>query len=710
MPSLAERIQELQRRAGMTHERGSDQGGLDPNEAPRYTPQGVIPNLMANLHRSAQTLRSTPTIPGKPQGVASNGELKLGPRDPTEWLNYVGPTALGVVKPVGGNWLGTQEGGALHQMLRNLEPKLSGPGGLRVTVGEVAHPEMLSDAGKAELERIRPMSKWVQGPLRKYVMNRMASSDDEIRRLADQGITHADMGHWSDSGLETLYRKRAKAGFVGQGMSEQAGIPAIQGGGPGYTLPPGRAWEAAADTHIISHRAGELKGDGPLSVRRMSDKEWLAKTPNETMVYGLDNDTSNLGFDHLLDVLGGKVARGELRPEKLNAVTVEQAVRFAHEERLAQAAKMAEARKMQMEGMTVHREYPEKGYKWVQLTRPGEFAAESDAMGHSVRGYEPPRGGGSRRDPYSQDNDTHPDWIEASGDSGHSGYGLGGWDTIKRGDAKVYSLRDANGEPHVTVEVAQRPEHFFAENFDATPEGLAELKAAMENYQPRITQIKGKQNAKPIDEYLPFVQDFVKSGKWSDVGDLQNTGLRKWNNQILSDADIMALPEEQKRKVLQDLGLNAEFFGSSTIVPPMGRREYASGGAVTLNPNLAAQGRRYRSEQPFEEGFVPSVPDQTFHIDRNTQLAREARRLELLQAEQAAGEKNPRLPKEIKYTQAKLDSGDPWMRTPLGYAHGGSIQERIHALHLRAGGLVKKTDAFKATPPSKLTNQYKVKV
>ena len=42
-----------------------------------------------------------------------------------------------------------------------------------------------------------------------------------------------------------------------------------------------------------------------------------------------------------------------------------------------------------------------------------------------------------------------------------------------------------------------------------------------------ITQIKGKQNAAPNKEYLPFVQDFVKSGKWFDVQDLSNTELIK---------------------------------------------------------------------------------------------------------------------------------------------------------------------------------------
>ena len=44
---------------------------------------------------------------------------------------------------------------------------------------------------------------------------------------------------------------------------------------------------------------------------------------------------------------------------------------------------------------------------------------------------------------------------------------------------------------------------------------------------PSIIQIKGKANHKPNDEYLPYVQDFVKSGERSDVGDLGNTGLRR---------------------------------------------------------------------------------------------------------------------------------------------------------------------------------------
>jgi hypothetical protein len=125
------------------------------------------------------------------------------------------------------------------------------------------------------------------------------------------------------------------------------------------------------------------------------------------------------------------------------------------------------------------------------------------------------------------------------------GYGHGGWEGIKSGKAKVYSLVDEKGNPHVTVEVG-RPELKFgmtAGDIDPYRERLRQqfpdlseeklyYKAVDEftkdqtaNLPPRITQIKGKQNRAPNEQYLPFVQDFVKSGQWDDVGDINNTGL-----------------------------------------------------------------------------------------------------------------------------------------------------------------------------------------
>jgi hypothetical protein len=51
-----------------------------------------------------------------------------------------------------------------------------------------------------------------------------------------------------------------------------------------------------------------------------------------------------------------------------------------------------------------------------------------------------------------------------------------------------------------------------------------------------IVQIKGKANKAPKEDYLPYVQDFVKSGQWGRVGDVNNTGL----------IDISAFPKRQE--------------------------------------------------------------------------------------------------------------------------------------------------------------------
>ncbi|NDC49340.1 MAG: hypothetical protein EBZ61_09750, partial [Micrococcales bacterium] len=120
-----------------------------------------------------------------------------------------------------------------------------------------------------------------------------------------------------------------------------------------------------------------------------------------------------------------------VQPKDLEKMTVPQAVeRVAkiNEWRIENAKTMALQETLKAD---LYKAYPEQNFRWVQLNRPGQFAAESDAMGHSVRGYEPPEKGGSRY------------------------YGLGGWDAIQGGEAAVYSLRDKKGQPHVTIEVSK---------------------------------------------------------------------------------------------------------------------------------------------------------------------------------------------------------------------------------------------------------------
>ena len=67
-----------------------------------------------------------------------------------------------------------------------------------------------------------------------------------------------------------------------------------------------------------------------------------------------------------------------------------------------------------------------------------------------------------------------------------------------------------------------------------------------------IKQIKGKQNAKPKKQYIPFVQDFVKSGKWSDVGDINNAELRQIGQKYLTDDELDSLSKKHFGKVINN--------------------------------------------------------------------------------------------------------------------------------------------------------------
>jgi hypothetical protein len=163
------------------------------------------------------------------------------------------------------------------------------------------------------------------------------------------------------------------------------------------------------------------------------------------------------------------------------------------------------------------------------------------------------------------------DALKYEGDT--MGHCVGGYapDVIE-GRSRIFSLRDAKNEPHVTVETRPHTHQSKYESdwFTSQPEelqnqitqkALAEHGAAKNERTPaedrftwgkalskairehlgdvseEIIQIKGKGNAKPKKDYIPFVQDFVKSGNWSDVGDIKNADMIKHKGQYLTHAE-----------------------------------------------------------------------------------------------------------------------------------------------------------------------------
>jgi len=550
--------------------------------------QGAF-NVVKNVPSNLQRMVTDPVAYAKSL-PAPTGEQMMNMFQP----GHVGGLA-GVIKPTGGNWLNNSVENSLKTLLdeRGIRPDK-----LKELKADLAEISALPNAAKKhdyvirqikdEIENSRipnALNNWVERNLTNYVKKQMATPDDPVRKLAEEGITHmpANEIDYANAFMpESLAVKRMVAGFD---PSDVGASNAAKG------------WERITDEMLNVGTAGQhTRPLTPTEIRQgykstVEDNPWLTKLDPATPIYYPENMSSlsrDLGFDHIMDVLREDVASGRIRPEQLNKVSMEQAVRRAYEYDQELAAKMNAERAAKREGLPVHKEYPE-GYKWIELNKPGSFASESDAMGHSVRGYEPPVG--------------HPDWVEGSGKMGHSGYGHGGWEGIKSGKAKVYSLVDAKGEPHVTIETKTKgvlddndfgqndtrivegrgefgergyktsDNQFFESYADAVDhEKMIQTPTAEELKQPSsITQIKGKSNAAPKEEYLPYVQDFVKSGNWSDVGDPQNAGLRRYG-------DVFNVNEQRAIKASGQPVPNHEYLTGEdiqrlhNIITPEGKR------------------------------------------------------------------------------------------------------------------------------------------
>lgn len=352
------------------------------------------------------------------------------------------------------------------------------------------------------------------------------------------------------------------------------------------TLPDGTRWEDATSTAFYQRKVGDSFDDVGIPNAKPGEQIWDIYSGWANVDPGVTKIGSYLA--HVGDYL-----RANVDPAKLPQYDLVRAVREtkAWDDKLAREAEKARAKEgdvalRRMATMTTVQAWP-NGMRLVKLDKPGDFAHESTVMGHSVRGYEPPK-------EYMRLDDVeggvlekaHPDWIpdsekgmtEARFSSGHPDYGLGGWEAIKRGDAEVLSLRDAKGQSHVTIEIGPTPIPEYAvsrfykqaspefKEANPVPRG-AEYQSDMnplwvkfEKYvsttpefqdwlgntpRQRITQIRGKGNAPVPGRYQQQIADFLNSREWGEVGDLENAGLWKGKkpdggNVYLTDADLLA--------------------------------------------------------------------------------------------------------------------------------------------------------------------------
>ena len=561
-------------------------------------------DLDAPEHKSIERRNMLGGRPQLPEIYADGGpvHLAVGGQGPKNWVKgSIDP----VLAPLKQNVL-NEEG------LRNLEARTG------------AENTNAYKAGKAGDYAI---NQWVTGNLGNYVRKQMATHDDPIRKLAEQGIVHMppeQMGYGSTQA---------------EGVRKHYGDPRLG------QSPEAQAWEDAADVSMNKYTVGDILA-GKHS-HAFGSEPWMEKADPSTKVFHAnDNMHANyLGFDHMVDVLKQDLAEGRIRPEQLNKISIEQAVRRVHQYDQERKKAMAETALKATEGMPVHKDYGD-GFKWIELTTPKNMKLPE---GYSVK-PDPIRNqktGAVDNNSYRLVNNegklvgwgqTEDEAISAGlgeqvlkdalkyeGDT--MGHCVGGYapDVIE-GRSRIFSLRDAKNEPHVTVEVKPKDlamafgklpdEERRALSTEvknkyfngAMPGARDEIWELLEQHYadkygmpaPAIHQIKGKSNAKPKKDYIPYVQDFVKSGNWSDVGDAQNAELRKYtdifnvNEQRALEAKGAQVPDhlyltgdqiQQMHNMITPKGKRLNYDSSGKIVGGEPNSGYAKGGEVKT-PNL----------------------------------------------------------------------------------------------------------------------------
>ena len=556
-----------------------------------------------------------------------------------------GQPAVNVVKPKGGNWLAGSVERAIEPMQK------------RVTQAAEQNFNPAQGMTFREIYSQDALNKWLETKLAKYMKNEMATPEDPLRALAERGIIHSEI---APTGYNVA-RPRREAGFPEEGM----GVSDLA-----------KTWEDRSDTFVNKLKASDITGWYPETVEA---NPWLLKVPPETRVYdmlrGADED---LGFSHLTDELRNAINPASGLPENLlwkysdlDKVTVPQAVERVAKINDWRAAQKAEADMARAMGPAtqVVKEYPDQGYKWVELRQPKETGKKisveksemelPDMTPEMMREVAEDMALDEMLEPGTRAFNDHveglmadfnrkkkvemdesykalEDALKYEGET--MGHCVGGYcPDVVEGRSKIYSLRDKKGQPHVTIEVQPAKVRSFDdlpdENIqdeirDAAMDALRstddpriwnrdesvsyfgdqklqEIRDQMakdwarqntERLPQDIVQIKGKGNKAPKDDYLPAVQDFVRSGNFGKVGDLGNTGLIDIQdpNAVLR-ALLDVSPDDNIKRSIQNF--NAAVDSSPNAQRYMTKEEMRSflGGAA--NPEGFARGGAVRGYQ-----------------------------------------------------------------------------------------------------------------
>lgn len=445
------------------------------------------------------------------------------------------------------------------------------------------------------------LQDWFLRAAPRYIKNEMGTPDDPMRALAERGGLHVEMSpdEWSDAASSVISRQPIGSALGIDQLFTPAGSDPRAGYDYGATL--------------------------------ALNMPWLKKAPVTDELYGIGDTYAlqdKMGMSHLLDEMrnaidprSGLPSDLAVRPESLGRMGLAQAAERVGLINQFRAKEMERAALSNMDSPAVQtfKEYADDnpmGLRWSELKAPDPEGGlpEGWQMSPDRDGFLSPEGEFFYTYPgQGQYDDALQQALKYEGDT--MGHCVGSYcDEVASGQTRIFSLRDAKGKPHVTIETRPGGERkalseiprdaldeITADAMDETNAvtgpmginmddprwtrtyqtnlGIKQREWVTSNPLPdEIVQIKGKQNAKPKDDYLPFVQDFVKSGQWGNIGDLANTGLVKL-------PDGRYITGQQAEEVISAIPETTEMvraFASRDMVPM--RRVYDPTGLDRLDP------------------------------------------------------------------------------------------------------------------------------
>jgi len=509
--------------------------------------------------------------------------------------------ALGVIKNKGGNWLT----GSVENALKGLK-KRSGHNGRysedvleelrREWPDEILNAVTENDGSNyvrkvmAEIQPSASLNNWIDGPLVNYIKNSMATPEDPIRLRADRLAKAAEdrlyaakdkafKKYPNDDRLtaRTNDIRRAQERYEDEMSGILHYIPDI----PVYVsdanlirrnesnLPKedfattsfGKNWERTADWNTVPRTKKELYEEFGDNYDLSTYKE------TDPIHYLLGGAQEDLNLDHLVDEIGNALNPTSDLPNNL---------RLTPED-------LANPRRNSMESMVdmVAKINQHRRRMAIEAEKKGNEAIRDFPDWNVVKEY--PDGYRMVRLPDVADSEEAFKIGKACGEKG--GWCTQGDDMLEQygsGDSRINLLLDPEGKQVAQVETSKeifprsqreasststfhnmfselesainrRPElvdEFYRlsdepEFYDFVKKEFPDIVGRYPNpgeTRLGIGQIKGKHNQKPKAEHIPYLQDFVKSGNFSDVSDLDNVDMFRNGSSYTTREDLIKEP------------------------------------------------------------------------------------------------------------------------------------------------------------------------